>query len=179
MADQKKFLLNESDIPTRWYNIQADLTFPVDPALHPGTHEPAGPDDFAPLFPKELIAQEVSKDRWIDIPEPVRDVYRIWRPTPLFRATGLEKALGTPAKIFYKYEGGSPAGSHKPNTAVAQVYYNSIEGTKRIVTETGGGQWGSARAFACQQFGMESQVFMVSAGLEQKRYRRSMRRSGG
>ena len=174
MADQKKFLLNESDIPTRWYNIQADLTFPVDPALHPGTHEPAGPDDFAPLFPMELIAQEVSKDRWIDIPEPVRDVYRIWRPTPLFRATGLEKALGTPAKIFYKYEGGSPAGSHKPNTAVAQVYYNSIEGTKRIVTETGAGQWGSALAFACQQFGIESKVFMVRASFEQKPYRKSM-----
>ncbi|MDP6272575.1 MAG: pyridoxal-phosphate dependent enzyme, partial [Dehalococcoidia bacterium] len=174
MADQKKFLLNESDIPTSWYNIQADLEVPIAPALHPGTGQPAGPDDFAPLFPMDLIMQEVSQDRWIDIPEPVRDVYKIWRPTPLFRATGLEKALGTPAKIYYKYEGVSPAGSHKPNTAVAQAYYNSIAGTKRISTETGAGQWGSALAFACQQFGIEAKVFMVKASFDQKPYRKSM-----
>ncbi|MDP6821776.1 MAG: TrpB-like pyridoxal phosphate-dependent enzyme [Dehalococcoidia bacterium] len=174
MADQKKFLLNETDIPTSWYNIQADLDVPIAPALHPGTGQPAGPDDFAPLFPMDLIMQEVSQDRWIDIPEPVRDVYKIWRPTPLFRATGLEKALGTPAKIFYKYEGVSPAGSHKPNTAVAQAYYNSISGTKRISTETGAGQWGSALAFACQQFGIEAKVFMVRASFDQKPYRKSM-----
>ena len=119
MADQKTFLLSESDIPTQWYNVSADLPTPLDPALHPGTGQPAGPEDFAPLFPMELIMQEVSQDRWIDIPDPVRDMYRVWRPTPLIRATGLEKALGTPAKIFYKYEGTSPVGSHKPNTAIA------------------------------------------------------------
>lgn len=179
MADQKKFLLNETDIPTRWYNVQADLEVPIAPALHPGTGQPAGPDDFAPLFPMDLIMQEVSQDRWIDIPEPVRDVYRIWRPTPLFRATGLEKALGTPAKIFYKYEGVSPAGSHKPNTAVAQAYYNSIAGTKRISTETGAGQWGSALSFACQQFGIEAKVFMVRASFDQKPYRKSMMQTWG
>ena len=179
MADQKKFLLNETDIPKRWYNVQADLDVPLAPALHPGTGQPAGPDDFAPLFPMDLIMQEVSQDRWIDIPEPVRDVYRIWRPTPLFRATGLEKALGTPAKIFYKYEGGSPAGSHKPNTAVAQAYYNSIAGTKRISTETGAGQWGSALSFACQQFGIEAKVFMVRASFDQKPYRKSMMQTWG
>jgi tryptophan synthase beta chain len=174
MADQKKFLLNETDIPTSWYNVQADLDVPLSPALHPGTGQPAEPDDFATLFPMELIMQEVSKDRWIDIPEPVRDVYKIWRPTPLFRATGLEKALGTPAKIYYKYEGVSPAGSHKPYTAVAQAYYNSIAGTKRISTETGAGQWGSALSFACQQFGIEAKVFMVKASFDQKPYRKSM-----
>jgi tryptophan synthase beta chain len=174
VADQKKFLLFESDIPKQWYNVSADLPKPLDPALHPGTGQPAGPDDFAPLFPMALIMQEVSQDRWIDIPDPVRDMYRMWRPTPLIRATGLEKALGTPAKIFYKYEGTSPVGSHKPNTAIAQAYYNKMEGTKRIVTETGAGQWGSALAFACQQFGIESKIFMVSASFDQKPYRKSM-----
>lgn len=174
MADQKKFLLSESDIPKQWYNVSADLPKPLDPALHPGTGQPAGPEDFAPLFPMELIMQEVSQDRWIDIPDPVRDMYRVWRPTPLIRATGLEKALGTPAKIFYKYEGTSPVGSHKPNTAIAQAYYNKMEGTKRIVTETGAGQWGSAIAYACQQFGIESKIFMVSASFDQKPYRKSM-----
>ena len=179
MADQKKFLLNESDIPTSWYNIQADLEVPIAPALHPGTGQPAGPDDFAPLFPMDLIMQEVSQDRWIDIPDPVRDMYRMWRPTPLIRATGLENALGTPAKIFYKYEGVSPVGSHKPNTAVPQAYYNSIEGTKRIVTETGAGQWGSALAFACNQFGLEAKVYMVKASFDQKPYRKSMMQTWG
>jgi tryptophan synthase beta chain len=174
VADQKKFLLSENDIPKQWYNVSADLPKPLDPALHPGTGQPAGPDDFAPLFPMALIMQEVSQDRWIDIPEPVLDAYRMWRPTPLIRATGLEKALGTPAKIFYKYEGVSPVGSHKPNTAIAQAFYNKEEGTKRIVTETGAGQWGSAIAFACKQFGIESKIFMVSASFNQKPYRKSM-----
>ncbi len=179
MSDQKKFLLSENDIPKQWYNVQADMPIPAEPALHPGTGQPAGPSDFAPLFPMELIMQEVSKDRWIDIPDPIRDLYRMWRPTPLIRATGLEKALGTPAKIFYKYEGVSPVGSHKPNTAVAQAYYNKIEGTKRIVTETGAGQWGSALAFACQQLGIESKIFMVSASYDQKPYRKSMMQAWG
>jgi len=179
VADQKKFLLSENDIPKQWYNIQADLPNPVAPALHPGTGQPAGPEDFAPLFPMELIMQEVSQDRWIDIPDPVREMYRMWRPTPLIRATGLEKALGTPAKIFYKYEGVSPVGSHKPNTAIAQAYYNKIEGTKRIVTETGAGQWGSALAFACQQFGLESKIYMVKASFNQKPYRKSMMQTWG
>ena len=179
MPDQKKFLLSESDIPKQWYNVQADMSIPAEPALHPGTGQPAGPSDFAPLFPMELIMQEVSQDRWIDIPDPIRDLYRMWRPTPLMRATGLEKALGTPAKIFYKYEGVSPVGSHKPNTAIAQAYYNKMEGTKRIVTETGAGQWGSALAFACQQLGIESKIFMVSASYDQKPYRKSMMQTWG
>jgi tryptophan synthase beta chain len=179
MPDQKKFLLSESDIPKQWYNVQADMSIPAEPALHPGTGQPAGPSDFAPLFPMELIMQEVSQDRWIDIPDPIRDLYRMWRPTPLMRATGLEKALGTPAKIFYKYEGVSPVGSHKPNTAIAQAYYNKIAGTKRIVTETGAGQWGSALAFACQQLGIESKIFMVSASYDQKPYRKSMMQTWG
>ncbi len=174
MSEETKILLAENEIPERWYNIQADLEWPLDPALHPGTKEPAGPDDFAPLFPMELIMQEVSRERWIEIPDEVRDIYRMWRPTPLYRALRLEKALGTPAKIFYKYEGGSPAGSHKPNTAVAQAYYNKVEGTKRIATETGAGQWGSALAFACNQLDMECKVYMVSASYQQKPYRRSM-----
>ena len=179
MTDQKKFLLSENDIPKQWYNVQADLPKPLDPALHPGTGNPAGPDDFAPLFPMELIMQEVSQDRWIDIPDPVRDMYRTWRPTPLIRATKLEKALGTPAKIYYKYEGVSPVGSHKPNTAIAQAYYNKMEGTKKIVTETGAGQWGSALAFACSQFGIDSKIFMVSASYDQKPYRKSMMQTWG
>ncbi len=179
MTDQKKFHLSENDIPKQWYNVQADLPKPLDPALHPGTGNPAGPDDFAPLFPMELIMQEVSQDRWIDIPEPIREMYKTWRPTPLIRATNLEKALGTPAKIFYKYEGVSPVGSHKPNTAIAQAYYNKMEGTKQIVTETGAGQWGSALAFACSQFGIDSKVFMVSASYDQKPYRKSMMEAWG
>lgn len=179
MADQKKFLLSENDIPKQWYNITADLPNPLDPPLHPGTGQPAGPDDLAPLFPMELIMQEMSQDRWIDIPEPIREMYRMWRPTPLIRASGLEKALGTPAKIFYKYEGVSPVGSHKPNTAIAQAYYNKVEGTKRIVTETGAGQWGSALAFACKQFDIEAKIYMVSASFDQKPYRKSMMQTWG
>jgi tryptophan synthase beta chain len=172
--DDTKFLLPESKIPERWYNIVPDLPRPPAPVLHPGTKQPVGPDDLAPLFPMALIAQEVSTDRFVPIPEEVREVYRLWRPTPLFRAVRLEKALGTPAHIYYKYEGVSPAGSHKPNTAVAQAYYNKQEGVKRITTETGAGQWGSALAMACNFFGIELKVYMVKVSYHQKPYRRSM-----
>src|SRR5574341_2257269 len=146
MASTKKFILSEKDMPTQWYNIAADLPRPPMPPLHPGTVKPIGPDDLAPLFPMALIMQEVSQDRWIDIPEEIQDVYRIWRPSPLYRAERLEKALDTPAKIYFKWEGVSPAGSHKPNTAVAQAYYNMKEGVKKLSTETGAGQWGSGRS---------------------------------
>ena len=170
----KKFFLPESEMPEAWYNVAADLPSPPPPPLHPGTHEPIGPEALAPLFPMELIKQEVSTERFIPIPEEVREIYRIWRPSPLIRATGLEKALDTPAHIYYKYEGVSPAGSHKPNTAVAQAYYNKQEGVKRIATETGAGQWGSSLAFACTMFGLEAKVYMVRVSYEQKPYRRSM-----
>src|SRR3990172_7051722 len=150
--DITKFILSESDVPTHWYNIAADLKTPPPPPLHPGTHQPIGPADLAPLFPMELIKQEVSQERFIEIPEEVREVYKIWRPTPLLRAARLEKALGTPAHIYYKYEGASPVGSHKPNTAIAQAFYNKAAGTKALTTETGAGQWGSALAFAGQLF---------------------------
>ena len=179
MADQTKFLLAESDIPKAWYNIQADLPFELPPVLHPGTKQPVGPDDLAPLFPMALILQEVSRERWVEIPEPVREVYKLWRPTPLYRAHRLEKALQTPAKIFYKYEGVSPAGSHKPNTAVAQAFYNKEEGTKRITTETGAGQWGSALSFACRLFDIELKVYMVKVSYEQKPYRRVLMETWG
>ncbi|HVM20297.1 MAG TPA: TrpB-like pyridoxal phosphate-dependent enzyme [Egibacteraceae bacterium] len=174
MAELTKILLDESEMPTRWYNVIPDLPEPPPPVLHPGTHEPVGPDDLAPLFPMALIMQEVSTDRFIDIPQEVLDVYRIWRPAPLYRAHRLEKALGTPAKIYYKYEGTSPAGSHKPNTAVPQAFYNAAEGTRRLTTETGAGQWGSALAFACAQYGLECEVWQVAASYRQKPYRRSM-----
>jgi tryptophan synthase beta chain len=174
MGQQKKFLLDESAIPEQWYNIAADLQSPPPPPLHPATHQPIGPEALAPLFPMELIRQEVSQERYIPIPEEVRDIYRLWRPTPLIRATGLEKALETPAHIYYKYEGVSPAGSHKPNTAVAQAYYNRQEGVKRIATETGAGQWGSSLAFACSMFGIEAKVYMVKVSYQQKPYRRSL-----
>jgi tryptophan synthase beta chain len=174
MADSTKILLDESEIPTHWYNIVPDLPEPPPPVLHPGTHEPVGPEDFAPLFPMDLILQEVSADRYIEIPEAVRDVYALWRPSPLYRAHRLEKALGTPARIYYKYEGVSPAGSHKPNTAVPQAYYNAQAGAKRLATETGAGQWGSALSFACSQFDLECEVWMVAASYHQKPYRRSM-----
>ncbi len=179
MADHTKFVLSEDDIPKAWYNIQADLPFDLPPVLHPGTKQPVGPDDLAPLFPMELILQEVSKERYIDIPEPVRDVYRLWRPTPLYRAHRLEKALQTPARIFYKYEGVSPAGSHKPNTAVAQAFYNRQAGTKRITTETGAGQWGSALAFAGRLFDIEIKVYMVRVSYDQKPYRRALMETWG
>jgi tryptophan synthase beta chain len=179
MTDQTKFLLQESDLPKAWYNIQADLPFDLPPVLHPGTKQPVGPGDFAPLFPMTLILQEVSKERYIDIPEPVRDVYKLWRPTPLYRAHRLEKALNTPAKIFYKYEGVSPAGSHKPNTAVPQAFYNKEAGTKRITTETGAGQWGSSLAFACGLFGIDLKIYMVKVSYEQKPYRRALMETWG
>jgi len=170
---QRRFLLRDSELPTHYYNIAADLPEPLPPPLHPGTKEPIGPEALAPLFPMELIKQEVSTERFIEIPEPVRDVYRMYRPSPLVRALGLERALDTPARIYYKYEGGSPAGSHKPNTAVAQAFYNQAEGVTRVVTETGAGQWGSALAFAGSLFGLETKVFMVKISYEQKPYRRS------
>ncbi len=174
MTEPTKILLDEDEIPTHWYNVIADLPEPPPPVLHPGTHEPVGPDDLAPLFPMDLIMQEVSGDRFIEIPEEVREVYRIWRPSPLYRAHRLEKALGTPAKIYYKYEGVSPAGSHKPNTAVPQAFYNAKAGVKRLTTETGAGQWGSALSFACAQFGLQCEVWQVAASFQQKPYRRSM-----
>jgi tryptophan synthase beta chain len=173
-VSETKILLTEKEMPTQWYNIQADLPEPLPPVLHPGTGQPIGPADLAPLFPMELIKQEVSTERWIDIPEEVQDVYKTWRPTILHRAYRLEKALDTPAKIFYKYEGTSQAGSHKPNTAVAQAYYNKTEGVKRITTETGAGQWGSALSLACAFFGIELKVYMVAISYHQKPYRRVM-----
>ncbi|WP_067485227.1 TrpB-like pyridoxal phosphate-dependent enzyme [Actinomadura hibisca] len=160
--------------PTRWYNIVPDLPEPPPPPLHPGTHRPVGPEDLAPLFPEELIAQEVSTAPFLEIPEEVREVYRLWRPTPLIRASRLEKALRTPARIYLKYEGVSPAGSHKPNTAVPQAYYNARQGIRRLVTETGAGQWGSALAFACAQFDLSCEIWMVRTSYDQKPYRRSM-----
>jgi tryptophan synthase beta chain len=177
--DRTKFLLNEKEMPTAWYNIQADLPTPLAPYLHPGTKELLGPADLAPLFPMELIIQEMSKERYIDVPGAVIDIYRSWRPTTLYRAHRLEKALQTPAKIFYKYEGSSPAGSHKPNTAVPQAYYNKKEGIKRLTTETGAGQWGSSMAFACSQFGIDLKVYMVKVSYQQKPYRRMMMETWG
>ena len=177
--DDTKLILEEKDLPKAWYNIQADLPKPLPPIMHPGTKKPIGPDDLAPLFPMALIGQEVSQERWIEIPEEVREVYKLWRPTPLFRAHRLEKALNTPARIYYKYEGVSPAGSHKPNTAVAQAYYNKQQGVKRLSTETGAGQWGSALAFACRQFELECKVYMVKVSYQQKPYRRSMMETWG
>ncbi len=174
-----KITLDESEIPRRWYNILADLPSPPPPVLHPGTLQPVGPDDLAPLFPMALILQEVSGERYVDIPEEVLDVYRLWRPSPLYRAHRLEKALGTPAKIFYKYEGVSPAGSHKPNTAVAQAFYNAQAGIRRLTTETGAGQWGTALAFACAQFGLDCEIWMVRASYDQKPYRKIMMETFG
>ena len=177
--EQRQFNLDQKDIPTQWYNIAADLGEPPPPPLHPGTKQPVGPDDLAPLFPMALIEQEVSSQRWIPIPEEVLDVLSIWRPTPLYRATRWEKALGTPAKIFYKWEGVSPVGSHKPNTAVAQAYYNKKEGVKRLATETGAGQWGSALSMACCFFGLECTVYMVKISYQQKPDRRVMMQTYG
>ncbi len=174
MAEPTRILLDESEMPTRWYNIVGDLPEPPPPVLHPGTHEPVGPDDLAPLFPMALIAQEVSTERYIDIPGEILDIYRLWRPSPLYRARRLERALGTPARIYYKYEGVSPAGSHKPNTAVPQAYYNAAEGVRRLTTETGAGQWGSALAFACSQFGLDCEVWQVAASYLHKPYRKSL-----
>jgi tryptophan synthase beta chain len=173
------FFLDQKDMPTQWYNVLADMPEPMPPYLHPMTKKPLGPEDLAPLFPMELIKQEVSTERWIDIPEEVQDVYRTYRPTVLHRAYRLEKALDTPAKIFYKYEGTSQAGSHKPNTAIAQAYYNKKEGIKRITTETGAGQWGSALAMGCAFFGIELKVYMVRISFDQKPYRRILMETWG
>ena len=179
VADSKKILLGEARIPKAWYNIAADLPVALPPVLHPGTLKPVGPDDLSPLFPMALIMQEVSQEREVEIPEPVRDIYRMWRPTPLYRATALEKALGTTAKIFYKYEGVSPAGSHKPNTAVAQAFYNKEEGVTKLVTETGAGQWGSSLAMAGAFFGLDVKVYMVKVSYNQKPYRRALMETYG
>ena len=165
MSETVKFILDEKEIPEAWYNIASDLPEPPPPVLHPQTGQPIGPDDLAPFFPMSLIGQEVSTERDIEIPDEVREIYKQWRPTPLHRAKRLEKALDTPAKIYYKYEGSSPAGSHKPNTAIAQAYYNKVEGVKRLTTETGTGQWGSALSLACSFFELECKVFMVRVSL--------------
>jgi tryptophan synthase beta chain len=177
--ETKRILLSEKELPEFYYNIQADLPKPLPPVIHPGTGNPIGPEDLAPLFPTELIKQEVSLEKEIPIPEEVRDIYSMWRPTPLVRATRLEKALATPAKIYYKNESVSPAGSHKPNTAIAQAYYNKLEGTKRLTTETGAGQWGSALSFACSLFDMECEIYMVKASYHHKPYRKSMIQTWG
>jgi tryptophan synthase beta chain len=179
MTKINRINLEPKEMPREWYNIVADMPNKPLPPLHPATKQPVGPQDLAPLFPMELIKQEVSTERWIEIPEEVYDIYKIWRPTPLYRAYNLEKFLDTPAKIYYKYEGGSPAGSHKPNTAVAQAYYNYKEGVKRITTETGAGQWGSALSFATQIFGIQLQVYMVKISYEQKPYRKFMMNTWG
>ena len=169
---QHKYVLDESRLPKAWYNINADMPVPPAPVLHPATKQPVTPDFLSVLFPMGLIMQEVSAERWIEIPEPVREVYRLWRPTPLFRAVRLERALDTPAHIYYKYEGVSPVGSHKPNTAVAQAFYNQQEGVKALTTETGAGQWGSALAMACNFFALDLEVYMVKVSCHQKPYRR-------
>jgi tryptophan synthase beta chain len=175
----RKIVLEDREIPKSWYNLQADLPVPLPPPLHPGTKQPIGPEALAPLFPMGLILQEVSQERWIEIPDEVRDIYAMWRPSPLYRARGLEKALDTPARIYYKWEGVSPAGSHKPNTAVPQAYYNKVEGIKRITTETGAGQWGTALSFACQLFDIECMVYMVRISFTQKPYRKAVMQTYG
>ncbi|MDA8085724.1 MAG: TrpB-like pyridoxal phosphate-dependent enzyme, partial [Nitrospiraceae bacterium] len=176
---QRKILLDEKDIPRSWYNIAADMPHLPAPPLHPATLKPVGPDDLSPIFPMSLIEQEMSAERWIAIPEEVLEIYSLWRPTPLFRAYSLEKALGTPARIYYKYEGVSPAGSHKPNTAVPQAYYNRKAGVKRLATETGAGQWGSALAFAGRLMGLDVTVYMVKVSYEQKPYRKMAMQTWG
>ncbi len=173
-GERYTYPLDEDDIPTQWYNVIPDLPEPPPPPLHPGTHEPVGPDDLAPLFPMALIEQEVTAERYVDIPGGVMDVYRLWRPSPLIRARRLEQFLDTPAKIFFKYEGVSPAGSHKPNTAVPQAYYNHAEGVTKLTTETGAGQWGTALAFACAQYGIECEIWQVRSSYDQKPARRTM-----
>src|ERR671912_2533589 len=177
--ESTKFMLDESSLPESWYNLIPDLPFQLDPPLNPATREPVGPEAFAPIFPEEIIRQEVTADPYVPIPEEVRETYALWRPTPLFRARHLEKILDTPAHIYYKYEGVSPAGSHKPNTAVPQAYYNKQEGVKRLTTETGAGQWGSSLAFACRQMDLECTVYMVRVSYGQKPYRRIMMETYG
>ena len=174
MAETRKIVLTEAEMPTRWYNILADLPHELPPPLHPGTGQPVGPEDLAPLFPMDLIMQEVSTEQYIEIPQEVQDIYKIWRPSPLIRAYGLEKALGTSTRIYYKYEGVSPAGSHKPNTAVPQAFYNKKAGITRLTTETGAGQWGTALSFACAQFGMTCEIWQVRASYDGKPYRKVM-----
>ncbi len=179
MTDQTRFLLNESDLPKFWYNINADSPVPPTPVLHPGTMEPVTPDFLSVLFPMDLILQEISTEKYIEIPEEVREIYKLYRPTPLLRARRLEKALGTTAHIYYKYEGVSPSGSHKPNTAIAQAFYNKKAGTKAMTTETGAGQWGSSLAFACNVFGLDLEVYMVKVSYKQKPYRRNLMETYG
>ena len=176
---ERKIILTEKEMPEHWYNIVADMPNKPLPPLHPGTKQPIGPEALAPLFPMELIRQEVSTEKWVAIPEKVREIYTLWRPTPVYRAYGLEKALDTPAKIYYKYEGVSPAGSHKPNTAVPQAYYNAQEGVRKITTETGAGQWGTALSFACGLFGIACEVYMVKVSYNQKPYRRMVMNTYG
>jgi tryptophan synthase beta chain len=175
----KKVFLGEEFMPKQWYNLNADFPTPMPPPLHPGTGQPPAPEDFAPIFPMNLVEQEMMADRWLDIPQEVQEIYKIWRPSPLYRATGLEKAIDYPGQIYFKNEGVSPAGSHKPNTAVAQAYYNKEFGVKNILTETGAGQWGSALSFACQQFGLTCKVYMVKVSYNQKPYRRLMMQTWG
>lgn len=179
MAESTKYLLSEENMPRDWYNIMADFPTPMAPVLHPGTHEPVAAGDLAPLFPDTLIAQEMTTERHVEIPNPVREIYRLWRPSPLIRARRLEKALDTPAKIYFKYEGVSPAGSHKPNTAVAQAFYNAEAGIKRLTTETGAGQWGSSLAFAGSLFDLQVKVFQVKVSYQQKPYRQALMRTYG
>ncbi len=179
MSTTTHFVLSQSEIPTHWYNILTDLPEPLPPPLHPATQQPIKPEDMLPIFPENLVMQEFSPERWVEIPEPVREIYALWRPTPLLRAVRLEKALQTPAHIYYKYEGVSPAGSHKPNTAVAQAYYNKVAGIKRLATETGAGQWGSALSLACRLFGLECTVYMVKVSYYQKPYRKMMMETWG
>lgn len=176
---QTRFDLTQADIPKQWYNLLADFPEPLPPPLHPGTKEPLPPDALAAIFPENLIQQEMCPDRWVEIPEPVRDIYALWRPTPLLRAVRLEKALQTPAHIYYKYEGASPAGSHKVNTSVPQAYFNKLAGTKRLATETGAGQWGASLAMACQMFGLECNVYMVKVSYQHKPYRRMLMHTWG
>jgi tryptophan synthase beta chain len=179
MSQKTRFDLEQADIPSAWYNLNADFPEPLPPPLHPGTKEPLPPEALEAIFPRNLIEQEISAEKYIEIPEPVRDIYALWRPTPLLRAVRLEKALNTPAHIYYKYEGVSPAGSHKVNTAVAQAYYNKVAGTKRLATETGAGQWGASLAFACSLFGLECNVYMVKVSYDQKPYRRMLMHTWG
>jgi tryptophan synthase beta chain len=179
MSETIRYVLGQSDIPKYWYNIQADLPEPLPPPLNPATKEPIHPDALTAIFPANLVQQEVTTERWVEIPEPVREIYTLWRPTPLLRAVRLERALDTPAHIYYKYEGGSPPGSHKPNTAVAQAFFNKEAGTKRLATETGAGQWGSSLAFACKLFGLECVVYMVKVSYQHKPYRRMLMHTWG
>ena len=179
MTDSVKFFLPEEKMPKAWYNLAADLPTPLAPPLHPGTMQPVGPADLEPIFPRAVIEQEMTTERWVDIPEPVREVYRLWRPAPMIRARRLEKALDTPARIYFKYEGVSPAGSHKPNSAVPQAFYNKQEGVKKLATETGAGQWGSSLAFAGSLFGLEVEIYMVKISYNQKPYRRALMETYG